>query len=84
MDLVNDLFSNQWLICAFIAWLIAQLIKGTLEWVKNKKFDLSRYLGAGGMPSSHSGIYGNHCWFDKRSEYGRICLSAYGGVCGNL
>lgn len=56
MDLVNDLFSNQWLICAFIAWLIAQLIKGTLEWVKNKKFDLSRYLGAGGMPSSHSAL----------------------------
>lgn len=39
---------------AFIAWLIAQVLKGVLALYKHKKWDFRRFVGAGGMPSSHS------------------------------
>ena len=39
---------------AFIAWLVAQILKGLLSLVKHKKMDFRRFVGAGGMPSSHS------------------------------
>ena len=56
MNFIRDLFANQWLVCGFIGWLVAQLINGPLEWIKNKRFDITRYFGAGGMPSSHSSL----------------------------
>lgn len=39
---------------AFFAWLIAQLLKGLFAIYKYKKLDFRRFVGAGGMPSSHS------------------------------
>lgn len=39
---------------AFIAWLVAQILKGLLSLIKHKKMDFRRFVGAGGMPSSHS------------------------------
>lgn len=39
---------------AFFAWLIAQFLKGVITLYKNKKLDFRRFVGAGGMPSSHS------------------------------
>ncbi len=50
----NDLISNRTLICAVTAWAVAQLIKFFLYWWLNKKINLNRLIGAGGMPSSHS------------------------------
>ncbi len=42
------------LITCIIAWFIAQLIKVVTTLIKDKRFDFSRLVGAGGMPSSHS------------------------------
>jgi len=39
---------------AFTAWLVAQILKGLLFLFKHKKMDFRRFVGAGGMPSSHS------------------------------
>ena len=39
---------------AFFAWLIAQVLKGLLALLRHKKLDCRRFVGAGGMPSSHS------------------------------
>lgn len=42
------------LVTCLIAWFVAQLLKVIFTLVKNKKFDFRRFIGAGGMPSSHS------------------------------
>jgi len=42
------------LVPCFLAWFIAQLIKVVTTIVKNKKMDFRRFVGSGGMPSSHS------------------------------
>lgn len=42
------------LVTAIIAWFLAQVLKVIFVLVKDKKIDFSRFVGAGGMPSSHS------------------------------
>lgn len=42
------------LITCIIAWFTAQLIKVITVLVKNKKLDFRRFIGSGGMPSSHT------------------------------
>ncbi len=37
-----------------ISWFVAQLLKVIFTLIKNKKIDFSRFIGAGGMPSSHT------------------------------
>ncbi len=49
-----ELLNNQYFVIPVIAWAIAQLIKVVLELLLTKKFDMNRFVGAGGMPSSHS------------------------------
>lgn len=36
------------------AWFIAQIIKIVLTFYSSKKIDLTRFVGSGGMPSSHT------------------------------
>ncbi len=45
----NDIFMT-----AVLAWLIAQILKFIFHLLKHKKLDLTRFVGSGGMPSSHS------------------------------
>ncbi|MCL2696736.1 MAG: divergent PAP2 family protein [Oscillospiraceae bacterium] len=45
---------NAPLAAAVLSWFIAQLIKVLTNIFKNGKVSLSRFWGAGGMPSSHS------------------------------
>lgn len=54
MNILKEIINNQALITAVIAWFIAQLIKVILTLVTSKKMDFSRFVGSGGMPSSHS------------------------------
>ena len=54
MELISDLISNKTLIAACVAWLIAQLIKTTVDLVLYRSFNPERLVGSGGMPSSHS------------------------------
>ena len=47
---------NSPLSTAIIAWFIAQFIKVLKEILFSKKIDFRRFVGSGGMPSSHSAI----------------------------
>ena len=39
---------------AILGWFIAQVLKVIIVLIKDKRFDLRRMIGSGGMPSSHS------------------------------
>ena len=54
MNFFTELFNNDVLMTSIIGWFIAQLIKVLLVLVQNKRIDLSRFIGSGGMPSSHT------------------------------
>ena len=49
-----DIFKNDVLWIPFIAWLVAQLFKTVIYLIVEKKFDIKRLFGDGGMPSGHS------------------------------
>ncbi|MEE1050363.1 MAG: divergent PAP2 family protein [Clostridia bacterium] len=53
------MYWSQWLenkmfFTVFFAWLFSCVLKGILVCVREKKLDMTRFLGPGGMPSSHS------------------------------
>lgn len=48
------LFNNRILDVVFIAWFLAQGYKFVRDLVVNKKVEMNRIWGTGGMPSSHS------------------------------
>ena len=54
MHNIVELLQNQALWCAVAAWFIAQALKIPTYWLVEKKLDLMRFFGSGGMPSSHS------------------------------
>lgn len=54
--MLDELLGNQIIIAAFMAWLIAQVIKVILVLIQDRKWDMSRMFGSGGMPSSHSAL----------------------------
>lgn len=54
MEYIAILFSNHSLNVAMLAWFIAQLLKVLILFSVHKELDLKRFIGAGGMPSSHS------------------------------
>ncbi len=49
-----DLLRNDILICAMVAWFVAQLIKVLIDWRVHHGFNFRRMFGMGGMPSSHT------------------------------
>lgn len=51
-----EIFSNHVLNAAVISWFIAQLIKGIIASVKERRLLPDRFFGSGGMPSSHSSM----------------------------
>lgn len=50
------IFTNYPLMAALIAWLIAQVVKPPLGYIKTHKWNWALLLRAGGMPSSHSAL----------------------------
>ena len=54
MPVLNSLVLNKPLIIAATSWLVAGVLKVFVELRVNKKLSLSRIVGAGGMPSSHT------------------------------
>lgn len=50
----TDIFENELLISALMAWAAAQGIKTILYAIMNRKLDIHRLFGDGGMPSGHS------------------------------
>ena len=51
-----DLLDNRVLLAALLGWLVAQVLKVVLVFLEEKKLDISRMVGSGGMPSSHSAL----------------------------
>ena len=54
MDHVAEFFGNSILITALTGWFVAQVLKVLFVLIWNKRFDIKRMVGSGGMPSSHS------------------------------
>lgn len=51
-----ELLNNRPIWAAVAAWAIAQLLKIILTLIWDGRFDLSRFYGSGGMPSSHTAL----------------------------
>lgn len=56
MSYYTQLLYNNILWVSLLAWFIAQLLKVVFTLIFNKKLDIRRFIGAGGMPSSHSAL----------------------------
>lgn len=56
MRLLQEFLNNNVFFVVFFAWAFSCVLKGFLVWVKDKKLDMTRFMGPGGMPSSHSTI----------------------------
>jgi acid phosphatase family membrane protein YuiD len=54
MNWFLDLITNPYIITAVSSWALAQVVKLFIYWGINKKFDIWRLFGDGGMPSGHS------------------------------
>jgi acid phosphatase family membrane protein YuiD len=52
----SDILSNQTLIAALTASLIAQILKVLIDYIKNRSWNFILFFRAGGMPSSHSAL----------------------------
>lgn len=53
---LREIAYNHFIWTSVIAWTIAQLLKGIFYFVKERKVNFRRFVGAGGMPSSHSAL----------------------------
>ncbi|KXS42019.1 MULTISPECIES: divergent PAP2 family protein [unclassified Candidatus Frackibacter] len=51
---LHDIIENQVLKIGISSWLIAQLLKVFLNYIFEDKFEVERFVGSGGMPSSHT------------------------------
>jgi len=56
MNYLELIFNNQIFLAGFIAWSIAQILKILTHYIQHRELDLSRIVGSGGMPSSHSSL----------------------------
>lgn len=54
MDYINDLITNCALWVPIMSWMIAQIAKMIVNLCVEKKLELERLIGDGGMPSAHS------------------------------
>ncbi|MBP3655327.1 MAG: divergent PAP2 family protein [Clostridia bacterium] len=56
MRILVEVFTNRAILAAGAAWAAAQLLKVFLTLVVSRRLDISRMVGSGGMPSSHSAM----------------------------
>ncbi|MEW5941091.1 MAG: divergent PAP2 family protein [Chloroflexota bacterium] len=54
--ILEELLQNHVLIGALTAWLIAQVLKPPMEYLRTREWHWGLLLSAGGMPSSHSAL----------------------------
>lgn len=54
MSFFTELFGNKALVCAAVAWIVAQALKVVITLLIEKRMDWGRWIGMGGMPSSHT------------------------------
>jgi uncharacterized protein len=53
---MNDIWQNSSIWIPVIIWFMVQSFKVIFELVKNKKLNIRRIWGSGGMPSSHTAL----------------------------
>ena len=56
MHAIWEIFFNHVLIAALIGWFEAQGLKIPIHYLVEHEWDLSRFHGSGGMPSSHTAM----------------------------
>lgn len=56
MDIFNQIINNKCIVLPIILWFLIQLFKVITDLIVNKRLNVKRIVGAGGMPSSHSAI----------------------------
>ncbi|RKD27872.1 hypothetical protein SAMN02745883_00255 [Caminicella sporogenes DSM 14501] len=56
MAFLPKIFRNEILNVAITSWFIAQALKVIITLLTQKKLNLYRFVGSGGMPSSHSSM----------------------------
>ena len=56
MHSIETIIVNHTLIAALFGWFIAQGLKIPIHFLFEHKWDLRRFFGAGGMPSSHTAM----------------------------
>jgi len=56
MNSFEQLLNNKVLLVSILAWFIAQSLKVILTLIFKRELDIRRFVGAGGMPSSHSAL----------------------------
>ena len=54
MEIFNQIITNKILVSGCVGWATAQVLKTIIFLIVNKKFQLERLFGDGGMPSGHS------------------------------
>ena len=54
MNHIGNIFSNHILIASLVSCLVAQLLKIPFHRIVHKEWNITRCIGSGGMPSSHS------------------------------
>ena len=54
MSWMIEAITNPFLITGLASWFLAQILKTIIYLIINKKLDLTRMVGDGGMPSGHS------------------------------
>ena len=56
MSVIKQLLENRILWIGVLSWFVAQATKVVLTLIVEKRLDLSRMTGLGGMPSSHTSV----------------------------
>ena len=51
-----EIITNKCIYIPFLLWFFIQLFKFLTDLIVNKKINIKRLMGAGGMPSSHSAV----------------------------
>lgn len=56
MHPISGILNNHVLFAALIGWFLAQALKIPIHYLVEKEWDLHRFHGSGGMPSSHTAM----------------------------
>ena len=56
MNFFEEIIPNKCIFIPFLLWFFIQLFKFLTDLIVNKKINIKRIMGAGGMPSSHSAV----------------------------
>lgn len=56
MNIIYEILNNQMITLMVSIWIIIQIFKFLVDFIKHKKVNFKRLVGSGGMPSSHSAV----------------------------